>query len=101
MGFFEDYPASTAKAGIEAMNAILERLHSAGVTLDESYIVGHLHRFLMDLNHALLAIGQDKNANYLDVSCGSAIIPMLLRTIGILRTNMSCGSSWASMSGRA
>jgi ubiquinone/menaquinone biosynthesis C-methylase UbiE len=87
MGFFEDYPASTAKAGIEAMNAILERLDSAGVGLDESYIVGQMHRFLMDLNHALLAIGQDKNANYLDESCGSAIIPMLLRTLGYKNVN--------------
>jgi ubiquinone/menaquinone biosynthesis C-methylase UbiE len=87
MGFFEDYPASTARAGIEAMNSALKRIDSAGLSLDEGYVVGHLHRFLMDLHHALLAIGPDKNANYLDVSCGSGTIPMLLRCLGYQNVN--------------
>jgi 2-polyprenyl-3-methyl-5-hydroxy-6-metoxy-1,4-benzoquinol methylase len=87
MRFFEDFPASTANAGIGAMNSVLERINSAGLTLDEGYVVGQFHRFLMDLNHALLAIGDDRNANYLDVSCGSGVIPMLLRSLGYKNVN--------------
>ena len=89
MRIFEQYPASTRKAGIQAMNSILERLDLAGMRLEEGYVIAQLHRFLMDLHHALLAIGEDKNAQYLDVSCGSGIVPMLLRSLGYKHIHMT------------
>lgn len=82
MRIFEDYPASTEHAGLRAMNSILERLNSANLSIDEGYVVGQFHRFLMDLNNVLLAIGEDKNVKYLEVSCGSGIISMLVKSLG-------------------
>jgi ubiquinone/menaquinone biosynthesis C-methylase UbiE len=79
---FKDYPAEFAKRAIPCFEKVFREIGRSGIPFQESYAITQLHRFIMDAYLVSLA-AQDPADAVLDAGCGSGILAMVLKAMGV------------------